>query len=312
MRDFSGPLDTRKLQCFCAVAKHRSFRRAARALSLSQPALSRHIQSIEEELGVILLHRGPQITTPTEAGLLLLERATEILRGLEEVREQVIQLRKRPMGLVRLAGPASFSSAVLPVLLERVKEIYPDIQVRVIEGSTGYVEEWLLSRLADIGVIVSNPNASNLVQEEVLTEELAFLTADPSIGELGEVLELADLIDLPLVLPPPPVGSRRLIDDALAKQGLRVTPYYEIDSAHVLRQMVLYHNVHTIMPPLGFLRPIQTGQIFAHAIHDAPHRKMAIATLRGEPLSGATRLVGEEIRRIINELEGIHWRPATA
>lgn len=302
MRD-GGALDTRKLRYFYEVARLQSFRLAGRHLGVSQPSLTRHIQTLETELGVVLLQRGQRATRLTEAGELLFDHAEHLLHRLAEARAAVAGMGNFPTGTVTLALPASFAMAFLPSFLVQFKNRYPAVRLRVTEGSTRHVEDWLASGYAQLGVVVSDTASSSLVSEHLATEDLFFVGAQMPERLGTGPLSMAEIVDLPLVLPLPPHGSRRLIDDAAAAAGVQLNPWFEVDSPHIMRQVILAHGLFAIMPKLAIRSELAAGALMAVPLSPPPRRTLGLATLRGEALSAATRALAQDIRLAVRNLE---------
>ncbi|MGH7000571.1 MAG: LysR family transcriptional regulator [Stellaceae bacterium] len=122
--------DFGELSAFMAVAEHRSFTRAAKQLGISTPTLSQTIRNLEERLGVRLLNRTTRSVVPTAAGDTLLARLRPVVDEYEAAIESLNAFRDKPAGLLRLtvAPPLRF---VLPSLLDKFLELYPDIHLEI-------------------------------------------------------------------------------------------------------------------------------------------------------------------------------------
>jgi len=136
-------MDIKKLKAFSVVGDFGSFSRAAGMLGMAQPVLSRQVRSLEEELGVQLVHRNGRGIALTEAGVLLNEYAKGILATLARAQSEVSALRASPRGNVVIGMPPSMGSVLTVPLIQRFRSEYPSINMRVIEGFSGYLLEWL-------------------------------------------------------------------------------------------------------------------------------------------------------------------------
>src|SRR5690606_37861770 len=126
-------VDLRQLRYFSVLAAHRHFGTAARHLFIAQPALSRQIRALEEELGATLFERHARGATPTQNALMLLERANFILRYAEQMKTDMQALHMQPEGQVTLGlspGLAAFLTAPLAIALKRD---YPGVRLKVVE-----------------------------------------------------------------------------------------------------------------------------------------------------------------------------------
>src|SRR5918998_2028577 len=124
----------RDLQAFLAVARERSFTRAAVQLGVSQSALSHTIRSLEGRLGLRLLTRTTRSVAPTEAGERLLRTVGPRLEEIEAELAALSELREKPVGTIRITATENAAEAVLWPALERLLPDYPDIKVEIVIG----------------------------------------------------------------------------------------------------------------------------------------------------------------------------------
>lgn len=158
------------LEYFVALARTKNFTRAAAELNLSQSALSRAIQKLEEHLGQPLFERKPRDVTLTEFGELLLERAKQILKLVEDTFTELSEAGKR--GRIRLGTIPTIAPYFLPGLLSSFAKARPDISVMVQEDTT----ENLIKRCGqgeiDLAILALPVIAKHLEVEPMLDEEL--------------------------------------------------------------------------------------------------------------------------------------------
>lgn len=193
-------LNTHALRCFVTVVRQGGFTAAGAALHLTQPAVSRAVQSLEQELGVPLLVRDRGGVTPTDAGRIVLERAEQVfdaLHGLEEEVGEVAALRR---GRVRIGLPPMVGATFFPPVIAEFRRTWPGVTLELREEGARSVEALVLARELDVGVTV------------LPTDEQAFATAplvrDVLLAVLGRNhalarrrrLALRDLRDVPFVL----------------------------------------------------------------------------------------------------------------
>ena len=156
------------LEQFVAVARTRNFTRAAEELHLSQSALSRSIQKLEEQLGQPVFERKPREVLLTDLGTLLLKRATDILKLVEDTFSELSEAGRR--GRIRLGVIPTIAPYFLPGLLSRFSQEHPDIGVLVQEDTT----EELIRRCShgDIDLaILALPVIAKYIEVEALFEE---------------------------------------------------------------------------------------------------------------------------------------------
>ena len=141
----TASLDLRPLYYFVQVAELGSFSRAAAALSMGQPIVSRFIRRLEDELQVQLFHRHGRGVQLTEAGERLLEHSRAILRNLSQARTEITALGGVPVGSVSVAMPPLFGHVLAVDLLRRLRADYPLVTIHIREGYATDTIEWLSS-----------------------------------------------------------------------------------------------------------------------------------------------------------------------
>ena len=144
-----------QLEVFARVAELRGFTLAATRLHISQSAVSHAIKALEQEMGVELIHRHQAAIELTDIGAQLLLRAREILGLAETMRQEAADARGMKRGTLRIGsfGPSS-SMRLLPRILERYRQRYPNIEIRIDEGTDQEVVSWLQERRVDVGFVV--------------------------------------------------------------------------------------------------------------------------------------------------------------
>jgi len=145
--------DLKQLQLFTAVAEFGSFSRAAVALSISQPVLSRQIKSLEDKVGVALLYRNGRGIVLTEAGKILQSYAVALLEQAVRAETELAALRSNPRGTIVLGMPPSVGVVLTAPLVQNFRAQFPQVSMRVIEGFSGHLLEWLVMGKIDVAKI---------------------------------------------------------------------------------------------------------------------------------------------------------------
>ena len=150
--------DLRRLQYFVAVARERNFTRAAERLHVAQPALSRQVRLLEQELGVELLHRTTHEFELTEAGEFLLERGPALLSAGRRAVAQRRTYGTGERGQVVVAYGASASYETAPRLLHALAESHPAIAITTAVKSVGEIVAGLSDGSIDLGLVRCPPH----------------------------------------------------------------------------------------------------------------------------------------------------------
>lgn len=234
-------MDLKQLESFVRVAELGSFTRAAAALNVAQPALSRQVRLLEVELRQSLLVRNGRGATPTEAGRLLLDHGRGILHQIERAREDLARLRGGLSGRVAIGLPPSVARALAVPLTRALREHLPDARLSITEGLSGTMLEGLNAGRLDI-VVLYNAQPSRevdlipLMDEPLLLVRLRppGLAEDPPPGPV----ELREVARMPLVIPTRPNAIRMHVEAEMAAIGCRPRVALEIDGVSAILDLV--------------------------------------------------------------------------
>lgn len=197
-----------QLEIFSLVAELRGFTAAANRLGISQSAVSHALKSLEQELGVELLHRHQSHVELSDIGQQLLLRARAMLGLANTLRQEAADARGMKRGTLRIGsfGPTS-SIKLLPMILEQYRKAHPGIEVHIDEGPDRQVIQWLEERRIDIGFVVlpeERYDTFALLEDQMV----ALLPPDHPLAK-RECLSLSDLCHDPFVLTE--AGSSELV-----------------------------------------------------------------------------------------------------
>ena len=234
-------MDLRRLEIFAKVAELGSFSRAADALFLTQPTISEHVRSLEDELGVQLLDRLGRGTTPTRAGQLLLGYAQRMLTLAREAQQAVDQLQGRMSGELAVGGSTIPGEYVLPALIGAFKTKYPDISIALLIGDSRQVSGWVEDGRVEVGMVGARPSARALESRELMTDELVVVVPAGHPWAERRTVGLADLRGEPLIMRERGSGSREALERALAEAGLDLSTFRivaEMGSTQAIKQAV--------------------------------------------------------------------------
>lgn len=196
-------MDVRPLRYMVTVANLGSFTRAAEKLGIAQPPLSRQIQQLEQELGVILFERKSRPLALTSAGRFVYERAQEILERIEAMQMMSRRLGKLGQGRFAIGFVGSTLYGALPEVLRRLRLAYPALEIELKEMTT--LQQAAALKRGEIEVGFGRLHFEDAkIQREVLREEAliaAVPIGHPLLNKIGS-LRLAELAAEPLIIYP--------------------------------------------------------------------------------------------------------------
>lgn len=187
------------LQVFLTVVEYGSFSEAALKLDMSQSAVSRAIASLEEELGVSLLLRGRFGARPTRVGERIIAHAHQIVRSRHSMVREAYLEKGLQSGRVRIASFRSAATHLLPPLIARYSQTYPDVEVLLTEDDPNGVEQSLRDGRADIGLMPLPRSGEDLDTWEIAQDEFVVLLPQ-SVPPLPSSLTWDDLASYAFIL----------------------------------------------------------------------------------------------------------------
>ncbi len=246
-------MELRQLRYFVTIVERGSLSKASLALNIAQPALSTHVRSMELELGAKLLFRGAQGVRPTVAGETLLHHARAVLEQIEIARRDIAAQELEPSGEVRLGLPGTIGQIVSVPLILAVQRHYPKIKLCIAEAMSGFVLEWVQDGHVDLAMLYVSVDDRKLQSSPILAEELRLFCRADYAGERpsGEVVNFADISNLPLVLPSASHGLRQLLEAESAAQGAPLRTIIEVDAYNAIRELVETGIGFAILPSIA-------------------------------------------------------------
>ncbi len=211
-------MDISRLETFCKVYEVRSFSQAARELYVSQPTVSTHILSLEKELSQPLFDRVGKNVIPTRAGDMLYMYARKITMLVKQAQEEIQLLSKKVVGEVRLGGSTIPSNYILPLVLNSYRKKYPEVRLCLEIGDSLNIQKKVAEGVLEIGVVGAKGGDRDLIFESLFEDELVFIGRRDYL-EGCETLE--DIISLPWIMRESGSGTRRAIEEALVRHGIR-------------------------------------------------------------------------------------------
>ena len=305
-------LDLKQLHFFSTVAEFGSFSRAAVALSVGQPSLSRQIKALEEKLGTPLLYRNGRGVVLTEAGKLLDTYAKAILEQVSRATTEIEALSSNPQGTITIGMPPSVGVVLTAPLVQHFRSAFPLMTLRVVEGFSGHVLEWLVMGKIDVGVLYNAPQMNNLLSEPLLRDELYLLGAVDDPCALGPgPIDAARFAELPMILPSRPHGLRLLLDHVLAGAGITPKIDLEVEAMPSTLRLVENGMGYTILSYSSVHELVAQKRIKYWRIENPSiQRELLLVTSSQRPTTTAVRALTKQVRHEVQELRdrGL-WAP---
>ncbi|WP_156680725.1 LysR family transcriptional regulator [Sphingomonas profundi] len=293
---------------FVRVAELRNMSHAAAVIRVAQPALSRQMRALEDELGVHLLVRHGWGVTPTPAGEAFLVEARKVLRAVEGARDAATTHAADPTGRVALGMPMSLAAPLIPPLTASLRAKYPALRPHFIDGAGLALQARLLAGELDLAILYEDRNQGPLATAPLLSESLVLVGAADASVDRG-LASGALVRALPLILPGRP-NRHRLLVEQLAGEG-QANVVAEVESHGAIMAMVEAGQGYTVTTYSGVAAEAAARRVAVFALErPGAARTLVLAHQLGRQPSAAIRAVEEELLRIVRErAETFQWRP---
>ncbi|WP_266157014.1 LysR family transcriptional regulator [Dyella silvatica] len=292
-------ISLRQLRAFLAVAKQRHFRRAAESLHLTQPAISRHIADLEAELNIRLFDRNTREVVPTEAGRYLQSAIERVLDELEGVLAHVHSESERRHGKVRVAAVPTLSAELMPACIAACTRSYPELTVLLHDQSQTLVLDSVRGGEVDFGLAIEPPDTEAFDSETILHDPFVLVCRNDHPLTRFASVPWKKLQQEKLVLLDYSSGSRRLIDQQLAAQGVDANVVQQAGHTHTAFRMVEAGLGITVTP--GLALPI-SEQLTVRPLTPTVKRAITLIRRRHRSLSPVAELVWAQIRETASGL----------
>lgn len=301
-------MDLRQLRYFTVVVDQQHFGRAASVLHVAQPALSRQIRMLEEELGVRLFERHARGATPTQEALFLQERSAYVLRFVEQLKHDMLARQREPQGPVALGLSPGLAQLLAVPLARAVRAEYPLVRLKLLEAFAPSLHTLLLQGGVDIAILNQPFPSADITVYPLLAESICLIGRPGDVPSASGKIRVKSLKDLPLVLTGLPKSGVRLeVEAAAARAGVALNSILEVETIQVAKQLAEDGIGLTIHFAVAVQREIAAGKLVAAPIEGLQLRRV-LARSSVRPVLRATEVLIDIVHKIVkNQVESGHW-----
>lgn len=262
-------MDLKQLKALVTIAETTNMTRAADLLNIVQPALSRQIRMLEDELGTILFERGRQGMILNEEGKTFLEYARRILHEIEKAKAEIRPSSGTVSGIVNVGLLPSTSDLLSSMLLRQLQQQYPQIRITITAGYAGHLQEWLEVGEIDVALLYSAKLSASLHVQPLVEEKLWFVGLPGNGLRPDKPVTLNSMADRPIILPSRPHGLRILVDQVGQENSLQLNVVAETNSMSVQKRLVLDGHGYTILPSIAIAEELAQARLAAAPLTNA-------------------------------------------
>jgi DNA-binding transcriptional LysR family regulator len=298
-------LNLNQLRVFRAILESTSITEAARALRISQPAASKQLADLEASLGVTLVERRAKGLRLTSAGEVL-SRHTWRLFQEEEAAERALQaLLGLELGQLAVGASTTIGNYIVPGLFGELHRTHPRVELELEIGNTAYIREQLIEGRLDLGlteglVAKDSPDLDALNVEVFTDDEMLLIIAPshPFAQSAAGRIDPGELAALPFIVREHGSGTRDVVEDALSRHGVSLTPIMSLGSTEAVKNAVATGLGAAFVSRLTVELELSCGRLRTLELNDfSIRRALSLLTVEGKPPSPAAR----EFLRLLRE-----------
>jgi len=289
-------MDFKQLRAFLTVADTGNVTRAAELLNLVQPAVSRQLRLLEEDLGADLFERERHGMALTDAGRALMGYARRAMLELDRAKVEIGGAAGGISGLVTVGLLPSTCDLLAGPLVSAVAAAHPGIRLRIAMGYAGTLAQWLEAGEVDAALLYGVERMVNMQTRPLIEEALWVVGPRSATLRRNRPIRLASLAGKPMILPSPPHGIRTLVDHACAVSGVELTIAAETNAMSVQRSLALGGHGLTILPANAVADDLQRELARAAPLTDPEITRTIVLALP------ANRVVGKHVQRTVDLL----------
>jgi DNA-binding transcriptional LysR family regulator len=259
-------MDLRQLEVIRAIAESGSFTAAGDSLHVSQSAISRQVLLLEEELGEPVFHRVGRRVRITPAGEALLQLSHRVFQDLRDTIAGISDRQESLKGTLRLVGGMTVCLYVFPILLNEIRRVHPQLELKISAGSTERCIAQLRAGTADLGMLTLPIDTPDLVSVPVIQEELLLVGDAKNPLAKKRKIAPADLVHQPFVLFESGSNTRRVVDEFFVKERIEPRIVMETENVEILKAMVKTGLGITIIPYQAVAGEIRSRRLFSKRI----------------------------------------------
>jgi len=290
------------LIAFVKVAELGSFKNAADELCVTPAALSSRMKKLEDRIGARLLDRTTRSVRTTVVGFDFLPTAQRIISGFEKSVDDLIDVIQIRAGVVSIATNVSAGMALIPKIVERYNAQFPDINIRITEGSSPRAVERVLSGECEIGICQNVQGLPDIEFEPLLEDRYSLVChRDHPLSGRAKV-KWEELKEHALISMETTTGTWKILETAWGDEASLLKGKFSVDHFNLLFALISRNLGISVLPTL-FLSGFRDSNLISVDLHPPVIRRtLGIATVRDRSLSPAANALQEVTRRVFAEI----------
>jgi DNA-binding transcriptional LysR family regulator len=293
-------MDLQKLRVFVAVAREGNVTRAAKQLSLSQPALSKQLAELEEALSAVLFDRLPRGMRLTAAGEVLLRHAERIYAAERAAESELAELNGLRAGRLSIGASTTIGSYLIPNVFGAFQRAHPAVRLELEIANTAAIQAMVSDGRIDLGLTEGNVPSEQYTVEVVHYDELVAVASPAHALSKKRRVAAHELASVPFICRERGSGSREVIEAALLERGLTLAPAMALGSTEAIKNAVAAGLGVAILSRLTVELELTAGRLALIELRDLSLRRaLYMVQLRGKQRSPAVEAFVTKLREAL-------------
>ncbi|PVV51252.1 LysR family transcriptional regulator [Chryseobacterium sp. HMWF035] len=252
-----------RLKVFHTVASRSSFTKASEELNISQPAVTKHIKEIENQLNTKLFDRKGTSIQLTQSGKILFEYAEKIRNIYRDLEFEIHQINQKHQGKLIIGASTTVAQYILPEILAKFKSYYKDLKIELITHNTEMISELLKDGKIDLGIIEGESQSSYFDYQKFKPDEIV-LVAKANHPLANKTLNVKDLYEIELILREQGSGSLEFIQNRLKEKGIvteNLNIVMQLGSSESIKNYLLHSDSLAFLSISTVLNELKNNQL---------------------------------------------------
>ncbi|HYG37930.1 MAG TPA: LysR family transcriptional regulator [Cytophagales bacterium] len=253
-----------RLKVFYTVAHKLSFTKASHELFITQPAVTKHINELEQQLKVPLFKRHGNTISLTPAGQVLEKYAQQIFQIYASLENELVQMTDEAKGNIRIGASTTLAQYVLPKILALFKKAHPSIHVTFINGNSEFIEQQVINEKIDIAIVEGISHLPQIMYEPFVKDEIVLVCKlTNKLSQKGEI-KPDQLLSIPLILREHGSGTLDVIYKALSKASIHpkdLRNEIQLDSTESIKQYLMFSECAAFLSIHSIARELRQNEL---------------------------------------------------
>ncbi|PAD68463.1 LysR family transcriptional regulator [Bacillus sp. 7586-K] len=281
-------MELRQLTYFLEVVKHKSVTKAAESLHISQPALSKMIKRLEEELDMTLIIRSNKTSELTDGGVIVMEYAQKILSQIEELSTTLNDLTSLKRGSIRIGLPPIIGSLYFPSVMAEFHRVYPNISITITEYGGAKVVKSVEEGEFELGVAVLPVDEEEFNIYPIVEDEMKLLIHNEHPLASRETIQLSELMDEEFIFYHEDFALHDIMWERCIQEGFEPKILFKSSQWDFMVEMVGANLGVTILPE-SICNRVENKQVKIINLHPSTPWNLAVITKKHKYISYAAR-----------------------